>query len=88
MRRTTCAVSIVALFIVGVRVGEAATEHLWTYPAPGQDEYKSEHYTAEVAQGCNSKEVFVYRTLCPWHHYYKDPYYDDYYFGDHYYYGE
>lgn len=58
---------------MGTMGGEAAAEHLWTYPAPGRDEYKSERYTAEVAQGRNSKEVFVYRTFCPWHHYYKDP---------------
>ena len=57
--------------LMGTMGGEAAAEHVWTYPAPGQDEYKSEHYTAEVAQGSNSKEVFVYQTLFPWHHYYK-----------------
>lgn len=52
---------------------EAATPRLWTYPAPDQEDYKSQHYTAEVAQNSNPQEVFVYQTLCPWHHYYKQP---------------
>ena len=47
---------------------------LWTYPATGHDEYRSRHYTAEVAQGCRHDEVFVYHMLCPWHHYFSEPY--------------
>ncbi len=53
---------------------EALPAGLWTYPAVGHDEYKSQRYTAEVAQGGRRDQLFVYHMLCPWHHYFSEPY--------------
>ncbi len=46
----------------------APAQGLWLYPAPGQEDYRSEHYRVAVAQGGEPTEIFCYRTRSIWHH--------------------
>ena len=50
-----------------------AQADVWTYSAPGQSSYRSPRYRCSVQQDGRVNESFVYRTLCTWHHSYKQP---------------
>jgi hypothetical protein len=53
--------------------GGGAEQRLWVYPAPGQEEYRSEHYRVQVEQGTEARETFCYRSRSIWHHEYPEP---------------
>lgn len=51
----------------GARADEGPQTGLWVYPAPGQDEYRSEHYRVTVSLGGEAREAFCYRMRSIWH---------------------
>lgn len=61
-----------AVFLVlvccAVQACSSAPERLWTYPAPGQGEYRSEQYRVTLEQGRRRTSVFCYRMRSIWHY--------------------
>lgn len=50
-----------------------AEERLWVYPAPGQEEYRSEYYRVAIEQGGEAREAFCYQARSIWHHEFPEP---------------
>lgn len=54
-------------------VSADAEQRLWVYPAPGQEEYRSEQYRVRIEQGGESRDAFCYRSRSIWHHEFPEP---------------
>jgi hypothetical protein len=72
---------LVASMGIGVGMGgmscgaDAATggeQRLWVYPAPGQEDYRSEHYRVSIEQGAEVQQTFCYQARSIWHHEFPD----------------
>jgi hypothetical protein len=50
-----------------------AEPRVWVYPAPGQEDYRSEHYRVSLEQGSEVREAFCYRARSIWHREYPEP---------------
>lgn len=74
---------LVMAAVVGIGVGmgsrcsgaEAAAsddQWVWVYPAPGQEDYRSEQYRVSIEQGAKVQEAFCYQAKSIWHHEFPD----------------
>ena len=44
------------------RAAPEGEHRLWVYPAPGQEDYRSEHDRVSIEQRTDAREAFCYRT--------------------------